>query len=142
MDLERKTILFVCTHNSARSQMAEALVNHLYGDRYQAFSAGTEPTEVHPIARRAMSELGMDISRQQSKSIDRFLGQDFEWVVTLCDHAHESCPVFPAGYKRVHKGFRDPAAAEGDDEERLEAFRMVRDELKEWFEKTVLRTDE
>lgn len=142
MDSERKTILFVCTHNAARSQMAEAIVNHLYGDRYQAYSAGTEPTEVHPFARRVMAELGMDIGQQRSKSIEEFSSRDFDWVVTLCDHARETCPVFPAGYKRVHMGFKDPAAAEGDEEEMIESFRTVRDEIRDWIDRAILRTDE
>lgn len=142
MDSERKTILFVCTHNAARSQMAEAIVNHLYRDRYQAYSAGTEPTEVHPFARRVMAELGMDMGRQRSKSIEEFSSRDFDWVVTLCNHARETCPVFPAGYKRVHMGFEDPAAAEGDEEEMLESFRTVRDEIRDWIDGAILRTDE
>lgn len=142
MDSNKKTVLFVCTHNAARSQMAEALLNAFHGDHYEACSAGTEPTEVHPLAHRVMSEIEIDLSHHRSKSIDDFEGRDFDWVITLCDHAFETCPVFPGGYKRVHKGFTDPAAAQGSEGERLEAFRAVRDDIKEWIAATIIATDE
>ena len=126
-----KRVLFICTHNSARSQMAEALVNHDLAGRMQAFSAGTDPSEVHPLAAKVMAELEIDISRQRSKGLDEFADQKFDHVITLCDQAAESCPVFFGGTQRVHMGFPDPAAAGGSDEERLTAFRKVRDQIRE-----------
>ncbi|HPE63650.1 MAG TPA: arsenate reductase ArsC [Methanothrix sp.] len=130
-------VLFVCTNNSARSQMAEGLLRHLHGDRYEVFSAGTFPTEVHPLAIRAMAERGVDISGHRSKSLDEFRGAEFDLVVTVCDRAREACPFFPGGGKRVHQSFPDPAAAAGTEEERLCAFRDVRDAIEAWIEETL-----
>ena len=130
-------VLFVCTNNSARSQMAEGLLRHLHGDRYEVFSAGTFPTEVHPLAIRAMAERGVDISGHRSKSLDEFRGAEFDLVVTVCDRAKEACPFFPGGGKRVHQSFPDPAAAAGTEEERLCAFRDVRDAIEAWIEETL-----
>ncbi len=132
----RQRILFICTHNSARSQMAEGLMNARYGDRFEAQSAGIEPTEVHPLAIKAMAELGIDISHHRSKSIEEFLGQEFDYVVTVCDHAKEACPFFPGAKEYLHASFPDPASVEGTEEERLEAFRRVRDEIAAWLERT------
>ena len=128
-----KTVLFICTHNSARSHMAEGLMNALYGDRYLAFSAGTEPSEVNPYAVRVMQEIGIDISGHRSKSVDEFLDQDLDYVVTVCDRAKESCPFFPGGRKPMHKGFQDPSSAAGTEEEKLAVFRRVRDEIRVWI---------
>ena len=125
----KRRVLFVCTHNSARSQIAEGLLRHLGGERFEAFSAGTEASSVHPLAIRAMAEIGMDISGQTSKSVDEFLGQDLDFVITVCDEANESCPVFPGGASRLHWSFQDPAAAQGTGAERLEAFRQARDRI-------------
>jgi len=130
-------VLFVCTNNSARSQMAEGLLRHLHGDRYEVFSAGTFSTEVHPLAIRAMAERGVDISGHRSKSLDEFRGAEFDLVVTVCDRAREACPFFPGGGKRVHQSFPDPAAAAGTEEERLCAFRDVRDAIEAWIEETL-----
>ena len=116
-------MLFLCTHNSARSQMAEGLLRHLTGDRIEAYSAGTEATHVRPQALRAMGELGIDISDQESKTLDRYLGEPFGYVVRVCDDAKEACPFFPAAAQRVHSSLPDPAAAEGTEDERLEVFR-------------------
>jgi len=135
--IDRKRVLFVCTNNSARSQMAEGLLRHLYGDHYEVYSAGTLPTEVHPLAIRAMAELGLDISGQRSKSLDELRGQEFELVVTVCDRAKEACPFFPGGCERVHQSFPDPAAVVGTEEERLQAFRDVRDAIEAWIEETL-----
>ncbi|HAF70618.1 MAG: Arsenate reductase [Acetothermia bacterium 64_32] len=132
----KKKVLFICTHNSARSQMAEGLVNARYGDRFEAKSAGIKPTGVHPLAIKVMAELGIDISHQHSKSIEEFLGQEFDYVVTVCDHAKETCPFFPGAKEYLHAGFPDPAAAEGTEEERLAAFRRVRDGIARWLEET------
>ncbi|HUF16994.1 MAG TPA: arsenate reductase ArsC [Thermoanaerobaculia bacterium] len=127
---DRERVLFLCTHNSARSQMAEGLLRHLAGDRFETFSAGTEQTRVHPLAIRAMEDLGIDLTSHRSKMLDEYQGQDFDYVVTVCDRANESCPIFPGATKRLHWSFDDPSAAKGSDEERLEAFRKIRDEIK------------
>jgi arsenate reductase len=127
----KQRVLFLCTHNSCRSQIAEGLVNHYLGDRFEAFSAGTEKTEVHPYARQVLAEIGVDISRQHSKTLDSFTGMSFDYVITLCGSAHEHCPLFIGGVQRLHIGFDDPAQALGTNEEVLKAFRRVRDELQE-----------
>ena len=130
-----KRVLFICTKNSARSQMAEGLVNHDLAERFEAFSAGTNPSSVHPLAIKVMREIGIDISHHRSKSMDEFVKERFDYVITLCDHANESCPVFFGGTKRRHMGFPDPAAAEGGDEEKRGVFRKVRDQIREELEK-------
>jgi len=127
-------VLFVCTGNSARSQMAVGYLRGRYGDRFEVESAGTEPSSVRPFAIRAMSEIGIDIGAQRSKSIDELSGASFNVVVTLCDHARETCPFFPGGGVREHRGFEDPGAAEGNDERRLAVFRSVRDDIAEWID--------
>ncbi len=123
-------MLFLCTHNSARSQMAEGLLRHLAGDRFEVASAGTEATSVRPEAIEAMAELGVDISGQSSKTLERYLEEPFDHVVTVCDDANEACPVFPGAKSRLHWSFRDPSRTEGSEEERLEVFRKVRDEIQ------------
>lgn len=127
--MEKLRVLFVCTHNSARSQMAEGFLREYGGDRFEVHSAGTEATAVRPEAIRAMAEVGIDISRQQSKTVDRYLGQAFAWVITVCDQAREACPVFPGADETAHWAFDDPSAAEGDEAERMAVFRAVRDEI-------------
>lgn len=127
----KKRILFLCTHNSCRSQMAEGLINHFLGDRYQAFSAGTEATAVNPRAGKVLQELGIDISGQRSKTLDEFAAERFDYVITLCGDAHERCPLFFGGVERLHIGFHDPTGASGSEEEILAEFRRVRDEIKE-----------
>lgn len=131
---DKKKILFLCTHNSARSQMAEGFVNALYNDGYEAVSAGIEKTSVNPFAIQVMSEMGIDISGHRSKLADDFLNEDFDYIVTVCDNANENCPYFPGGKERIHKSFKDPSGFKGADEERLNIFRRVRDEIKEWIE--------
>jgi arsenate reductase (thioredoxin) len=126
---ERKRVLILCTGNSARSQMAEGLLRHLAGDRFEVASAGVSPTQVRPEAITAMREIGIDISRHHSKSVDGFTGQNFDYVITVCDNANEQCPVFPANTKRIHWSFEDPAAVDGDEQTRLSVFRRVRDEI-------------
>ncbi len=123
-------VLVVCTGNSARSQIAEGLLRHDAGNVYEVFSAGTKPTHVRPEAITVMREVGIDITAHRSKSVDEFEGQNFDYVITVCDNAKESCPVFPAKTKRVHWSIEDPAAAQGSEEEVLTAFRRVRDELR------------
>jgi arsenate reductase len=127
--MEKRRVLFICSHNSARSQMAEGLLRHLAGDRFEAFSAGTEATEVRPQAIRAMAELGIDISGQSSKTLDRYLGEPFEWVITVCDTARQVCPVFPGADQTGHWEFDDPSEATGTDDERMAVYRRVRDEI-------------
>ena len=124
-----KRVLFLCTHNSARSQMAEGLLRHLGRGGFEAFSAGTEATAVRPLAIRAMRELGIDISKQESKTLDRYLTDRFDYVITVCDDANESCPVFANAVSRLHWSLPDPLKATGTEEERLAAYRMVRDAL-------------
>jgi arsenate reductase (thioredoxin) len=121
-------VLFLCTHNSARSQMAEGLLGHLAGDRFEPFSAGTEVTHVRPEAIETMRELGVDISGQKSETLNRYLGEPFDYVVTVCDDANEACPVFPNAKERLHWSLPDPSTVTG--EERLGAFRGVRDRIQ------------
>ena len=128
----KRTVLFVCTHNSARSQMAEGLLNSLMGDRYEASSAGTEATRVRPEAIAALAELDIDISHHRSKTVQEFRGRLFDVVVTVCDNAREACPFFP-GRLTLHHSFFDPAATRGSDEEILEAFRRSRDQIAAWL---------
>jgi arsenate reductase (thioredoxin) len=129
---DQARVLFLCTHNSARSQMAEGLLRHLAGDRFEAMSADTEATHVRPLAIRAMEEIGIDISGQESKTLERYLGEPFDYVITVCDDANEACPYSPGAQSRLHWSFEDPSKAEGSEEGRLEAFRRVRDGIKDW----------
>jgi arsenate reductase len=127
----RKRVLFLCTGNSSRSQMAEAIVNARDGDRWQAFSAGTRPAGfVHPMALRALAEIGIDASRARSKPVDEFRGQPFDLVVTVCDQAAEECPVWLGSGKRVHIDFPDPARVQGEEAQIMAAFRSVRDGMQ------------
>jgi arsenate reductase (thioredoxin) len=128
---EKARVLFLCTHNSARSQMAEGLLRHLAGDRFEAYSAGTEATHVRRLAIRAMDEIGVDISSQESKTLERYLGEPFDYVITVCDDANEACPFFPGATNRLHWSLPDPSAAKGTEEERLAVFRSVRDALRD-----------
>jgi arsenate reductase (thioredoxin) len=130
---DRRSVLFVCTHNSARSQMAEGLLRDRYGDRYEALSAGTERTHVRPLAIEAMREIGIDLSGHSSKTVEDLGDRDFDVVVTVCDSAREACPYVPARHQ-LHESFPDPSAATGSDEERLAVFRAVRDQLAAWID--------
>jgi arsenate reductase (thioredoxin) len=135
-------VLFLCTHNSARSQMAEGLLRASGGDRFEVFSAGTEATAVRPEAIAVMREIGIDISGQTSKTLERYLDQPFDYVITVCAAAAESCPVFLGARRRLHWSFPDPSAARGSEAERLEAFRGVRDAIRERIEsELVLQTE-
>ena len=131
---EKRRVLFICTHNAARSQMAEGLVRALYGNRYEVFSAGTDPGIVSPFAIKVMAEIGLDISSHYSKSIQEFSNQSFDYVVTVCDHAKESCPFFPGGKKILHKSFEDPSSLTGTEEEIMAGFRRVRNAIRSWIE--------
>jgi len=130
----KKKILFICTHNSARSQMAEGYMNAKYGDRYEVFSAGTEKTHVHPMAIAVMQEIGVDISGHRSKLIDEFFGKGIETVVTVCDSARGACPFFPGAKEVIHQSFPDPSAFTGSDEEVRAGFRRVRGEIIRWID--------
>jgi len=127
---EKQRVLILCTGNSARSQMAEGLLRHDSGSQFEAESAGTKPSHVRPEAIQVMREIGIDISGRRSKSVDEFAGQTFDYVLTVCDHAKESCPIYPGHSNRLHHNFQDPAAVEGSEEQRLAAFRKVRDEIR------------
>jgi arsenate reductase len=129
----KQHILFLCTHNSCRSQMAEALANHVLGNRLQAYSAGTEATRVNPLAAQVLTELGIDTSFLRSKTMEEFAGQRFDHVVTLCGDANEKCPLFFGKVERSHHGFDDPSRLSGSQEEVLPEFRRVRDEIKKWI---------
>ena len=126
----KQHVLFLCTHNANRSQMAEGLVNHFLGGRWEARSAGTEATTVNPRAIRAMAELGIDISHHRSKVLDEFAEERFDYVITLCGDAKEKCPLFFGGVERIHIGFPDPSRATGSEEEIMAEFRRVRDDIK------------
>jgi arsenate reductase len=127
-------ILFLCTGNSCRSQMAEGWARHLKGDVIEAYSAGIWPASVNPRTIKVMAEAGVDISKQTSKHVDELLRIDFDYVITLCDNARELCPVFPGKAKLIHKGFEDPIAVLGSEEEKLQAYRKTRDDIKELIE--------
>ncbi len=132
MSKKKQMVLFICTHNSCRSQMAEGLLNHLCSNKYQAFSAGVVKSTVHQLAIKVMEEIGIDISSHYSKSVDEFREIKFDTVVTVCDNAKETCPFYP-GKQVIHKGFTDPASVQGSFQEQIQAFRCVRDEIKEWI---------
>jgi arsenate reductase len=129
----QKRVLILCTGNSARSQMAEGLLRHDWGDKFAVESAGTNPSQVRSEAIAAMCEIGIDISGHRSKSVKEFEGQQFDIVITVCDNARETCPVFFGGAKKLHHDFEDPAAVSGSEDERLAAFRRVRDELRNYL---------
>jgi len=125
----RQRVLVLCTHNAARSQIAEGLLRALAADRFEVASAGTEATRVHPLAIRAMDEVGIDLRGHRSKTVDRFATEPWDFVITVCDAASERCPIFPGGTTRLHWSFEDPSAATGSEEERLAVFRRVRDAI-------------
>lgn len=145
-DSGKKKVLFLCFHNSARSQMAEGLLRAMHGDLYEAYSAGVEASKVDHRAVLVMSEIGIDISSQRSKAMNEYRGILFDMALTVCDRALEVCPICgvslkapataPAAKETIHRDFRDPAAAEGSEEDQLNAFRQVRDEIKNWIEET------
>ena len=126
----KKRVLFLCTGNSARSQMAEGLLRNMAGDRYEVFSAGTHPKGIHPLTVKVMQEVGIDVSSQTSKDLTQFAGQPFDYVITVCDRAKQACPVFP-GSVPIHWGFDDPAGAAGSKETQLKTFQRVREEIED-----------
>ena len=127
--MNKQRVLFLCTHNSARSQMAEGFLRALAGDRFEVASAGTEATRVHPLAIRAMADVSIDISGHASKVVDALVDQPWDYVITVCDAANEACPVFPRKSSRLHWSFEDPSRAAGSDAQRLDVFRRVRDQI-------------
>lgn len=136
---ERRRVLILCTGNSARSQMAEGLLREAGGDRFEVESAGVNPSRVRPEAVEVMREVGIDISGHRSKSADEFKGQLFDYIITVCDHARETCPVFPGHAERIHQSFEDPPApGAADYETTLAVFRRVRDEIRDWLNKKFL----
>ncbi len=142
-EAHRQKVLFLCTHNSARSQMAEGLLRAVHGDRYDVYSAGIKATFVDPCAVTVMKEIGIDISGQRSKSMEEYQGIRFDLVVTVCDKAKDTCPLCgttlkplpksPVAKETIHKGFEDPADASGSEEEKLRKFRQVRDQIRDWI---------
>jgi arsenate reductase (thioredoxin) len=131
--MKKETVLILCTGNSARSQMAEGLLRHDSGDRFEVESAGTKPGRVRPEAIAVMKELGIDISGSRSKSVEEFAGRPFDYVLTVCDNAKETCPIYPGQTNRLHHNFEDPAAVQGSEPERLAAFRTVRDRIRRFL---------
>ena len=139
--MDKRQVLIVCTGNSARSQMAEGLLRHYAGERFEVFSAGTKPSVVRREAMAVMNEIGLDLSSHRSKSVDEFIGKPLDFVITVCDNANETCPIFPGNVRRFHWPFEDPAAVKGSDEVREAAFRRIRDQLYERI-MTFLKSDE
>jgi arsenate reductase len=136
-----KRVLILCTGNSARSQMAEGILRQDGGERFEVHSAGVKPSIVRPEAIQAMSEIGIDISGHRSKSVDEFIGQQFDYVITVCDNAKETCPIFPGKAERIHHRFEDPPAPDAADAATMQAiFRRVRDEIREWLKGFVRQT--
>ena len=129
----KKKVLFICTHNSARSQIAEALLRKFFPDTFEAFSAGTEPSGVNPFTIKILEEEGIDTSSLKSKHVKTFIDKDIDLVITVCDHAKEVCPTFPYAKKQFHRSFPDPSSFEGTYEEKLEYFRTVKEQIKEWI---------
>ena len=125
-----KKVLFLCTGNSARSQMAEEFLRHMAGDKFEVFSAGIKPTQVSSLAIKVMNEIGIDISKHRSKSVMEFIAQNFDYVITVCGNAQKTCPVFPGEHEKIHWDLEDPAGAQGSEEEKLSVFRKIRDEIK------------
>ena len=130
----KKSVLFICVHNSARSQMAEGLFRHYYGEECDVYSAGSEPRGIHHMSVQIMAEIGIDLSKHRSKSLKEFEGQAMDYVVTVCGEGQIACPFFASGKDYIHQAFEDPSECTGTDEEKLERFRVVRDELKKWLD--------
>jgi arsenate reductase (thioredoxin) len=134
--MSKKRVLFLCTHNSARSQMAEALLRHCCGHRYESFSAGTQPSKLNPYVVRTMEEMGIDMSMHSSKGIDQFIGQEWDYIVTVCDNAKEACPYIPGAKEYIHESFSDPSGLIGSDKEIMSRVRLIKKEIQNWLDKT------
>ncbi|TYB30442.1 MAG: arsenate reductase ArsC [Candidatus Mcinerneyibacterium aminivorans] len=137
--MKKKTVLFICTHNSARSQMAEGLVNNIYNDKLKAYSAGTEKTQVKKLAIDAMKEINIDISDQRSKTIEIFKNKKFDYVVTVCDNAKNNCPFFPGAKRYFHASFEDPSEVNGSYKNKLDAFIKTRNKINKWIKKNLMK---
>lgn len=135
----KKTVLFICKHNSARSQMAEALLNSIYGDYFNAYSAGTEPGKVNPCTVKVMADRGIDISHSRSKSLDEYGGMEFDYVVTVCEGEGDTCPYFIGGRTYIHKTFPDPASVGRDESLKIKFFTQTRDDIEDWIRETFKR---
>ena len=128
-----KRVLIICTGNSARSQIAEAFIKQMTFNRVYACSAGTDPVSVNPFTIKVMEEIGIDISKNRSKSVNEFYNNSFDFVITVCDDAREKCPIFQGNHTRIHKSFKDPSIVKGNNKTKLETFRRVRDQIKDWL---------
>ena len=137
--MKRIKVLFICTGNSARSQIAEGLINNFYGDKFEAFSAGTKPSRINRYAIKVMEEIGIDISKKMSNSISEFNNVKFDIVITVCDNAKKVCPFFPGAKEIIHAPFDDPAAVKGTDDIITDFFRSVRDQIKIWIEENLIK---
>lgn len=135
----KKKVLFICKHNSTRSQMAEGLLKSLYGDYFEVESAGTDPDKVNPHAIKVMADRGIDISHSRSKSLDEFKGEEFDHVVTVCEGEGDTCPYFMGGKSYIHRSFLDPGSAGGDGDEKIKVFTKIRDEIEDWIRITFKR---
>lgn len=135
--MNKKKVLFLCTGNSCRSQMAEGFLRHMARDRFEVFSAGVKPTQVNPLAIKVMAEVDIDISKHRSKSAMEFIGKQFDYVITVCDNAKQTCPVFPGKYEKIHWDLEDPAETQGSEEERIVVFRKIRDEIRQRIEEWI-----
>ncbi len=131
--MKKKKVIFICTHNSSRSQMAEGLLRYLYGDICEVYSAGNNPLGVNPFAVKVMEEIGIDISSHKSKHIENFKDMEFDYVITVCDNAKDSCPFLPGGKNYIHVPFDDPSQVDGSYEDKLKAFREIRDKIEQWI---------
>ncbi|MHA2093467.1 MAG: arsenate reductase ArsC [Candidatus Hodarchaeales archaeon] len=132
---EKKVVLFICTHNSARSQLAEAILKQKFGNYFETFSAGTFPTRMNPFVKQILVEMGISTSKLKSKNVNEFLDQQIDLIVTVCDSAKETCPIFPGAKKYEHMSFKDPSQFTGSNSEILNAVRQLRDEISEWIER-------
>lgn len=132
--MAKKSVLFICVYNSARSQMAEGIFRHYFGEKCDVYSAGSDPQGIHPISVQIMAEMGIDISKHKSKSLKEFEGHKMDYVITLCGDRQDACPFFAGGRKYIHQSFKDPSAVNGTEEDKIKHFRSVRDELKKWLD--------
>ena len=138
--MKKKKVLFICTGNSARSQIAEGLINNFYSDKFEAFSAGTNPSRINPYAIKVMEEIGIDISKQMSKNISEFNNVEFDIVITVCDNAKKVCPFFPKAKEMIHAPFDDPVAFKGEDDQIIEFFRSIRNQIKKWIAENLIKS--
>jgi arsenate reductase len=137
--MSKENVLFICKNNSGRSQMAEGLLKHIHGDKYNVYSAGSDPKEVNPLTIEVMAEIGINISNHSSNHLKEFQGKEFDYVITLCGNGNETCPLFLGGKKYIYQGFKDPANYCEDNLEKIDVFRIIRDEIKDWIENSFIK---